>query len=161
MDFIFITLGFRLQGSSCVFTEAHHLHRPRAHLGSLCRFKAFPKAEKVEFGRQPVNREERQVLVTEASQKGIWTHGHLYGNRSRYVFSTYYRLGPWGSGCWDYRVCLFKPIIFTDQRHISEVFAVSKPLQRQRRVNFNSPKVEAGQWVTGQRHHFPRKSKQR
>ena len=55
----------------------------------------------------------------------------------------------WGSGCWDYRVCLFKPIIFTDQRHISEVFAVSKPLQRKRRVNFNSPKVEAGQWVTG------------
>ena len=41
----------------------------------------------------------------------------------------------WGLGCWDYRVCLFKPIIFTDQRHISEVFAVSKPLQRQRRVN--------------------------
>ena len=41
----------------------------------------------------------------------------------------------WSSGCWDYHVCLFKPIIFTDQRHISEVFAVSKPLQRQRRVN--------------------------
>ena len=33
------------------------------------------------------------MVVTEASQKGIWTHGHLYGNRSRYVFSTYYRLG--------------------------------------------------------------------
>ena len=43
-------------------------------------------------GRLPVNREEHQVVVTETSQKGIWTHGQLYGNRSRYVFSTYYRL---------------------------------------------------------------------
>ena len=33
------------------------------------------------------------MVVTETSQKGIWTHGHLYGNGSRYVFSTYYRLG--------------------------------------------------------------------
>ena len=51
VDSIYIRLGFRLQGSSCVFVEAHHLHRPRAHLGSLCRFKAFPKAGKVESGQ--------------------------------------------------------------------------------------------------------------
>ena len=59
----------------------------------------------------------------------------------------------WGSGCWDYRVCLFKPIIFTDQRHISEVFAVSRPLQRQRRVNVISilqkSKLGSGSQVKG------------
>ena len=56
--------------------QTHHLHRPKAHLRSLCCFKAFAKAEKSE--------------------------------------------------CY-----------------------------------FNSSKVEAGQWVTGHRHHFSRKSKRR
>ena len=61
VDSIYIRLGFRLQGSSCVFVEAHHLHRPRAHLGSLCRFKVFPKAEKVESGQVAIKTSLSQV----------------------------------------------------------------------------------------------------
>ena len=111
-------------------------------------------------GRLPVNREEHQVVVTEASQKGIWTHGHLYGNRSRYVFSTYYRLGfrLLGLSC----VLVQTHHLHRPKAHLRSLCCFKAFAKAEKsECYFNSPKVEAGQWVTGHRHHFPRKSKRR
>ena len=104
--------------------------------------------------------EEHQVVVTEASQKGIWTHGQLYGNRSRYVFSTYYRLGfrLLGLSC----VLVQTHHLHRPKAHLRSLCCFKAFAKAEKsECYFNSSKVEAGQWVTGHRHHFPRKSKQR
>ena len=104
--------------------------------------------------------EEHQVVVTEASQKGIWTHGYLYGNRSRYVFSTYYRLGfrLLGLSC----VLVQTHHLHRPKAHLRSLCCFKAFAKAEKsECYFNSSKVEAGQWVTGHRHHFPQKSKQR
>ena len=88
------------------------------------------------------------MVVTEASQKGIWTHGHLYGNRSRYVFSTYYRLGfrLLGLSC----VLVQTHHLHRPKAHLRSLCCFKSFAKAEKsECYFNSPKVEAGQWVTG------------
>ena len=80
-------LGFRLLGLSCVLVQAHHLHRPKAHLGSLCCFKALAKAEKsecyfnspkVEAGQWVTGQSGDQISNILHSDKKIHLSGCLY-----------------------------------------------------------------------------------
>ena len=110
-DMVFSTyyrLGFRLLGLSCVLVQTHHLHRPKAHLRSLCCFKAFAKEEKSEF---------------QFSKSRSWAVGHrsLLDERQTPPHCGLFFV-DWSQ---DHFVAFHQLIILTGQGNIRELLGIS------------------------------------